>query len=580
MKPKFLSTCQKVILTVFLTSISYVAISQNTIQNADAKPNGKLQNYAITPQLPKPPKPEPFEVTTIPVPKEVSEVSLENYLPDNEHLIMDVTMKGKRDSDLAVMKEDGSGFKCLTCGLDKPIGDEMPVPLPDGKRVYTPRGILECNPSIVDCKEAKIIPLNMPQIPNARILARIATNMSQDGIHVAYTLVTTRPGALVLVSELTRVSDAKGERYELTNTRVIAGDKNPEIAEYRHFNYGGGEIKSFAGMGRYLQIITTFEANNYDICKIDLKTGEVGRFTRHYSYDEGVYPSPDGKWVIFQTQRHHNRMDAFGLIPRPLIAGSTLSAGVAESRNQLLEPNREGNDGKGRHRRFYGLTMTDQYGDRARLPEQGYTGQNLTVAKDNLTEYNHFGNFAWHNSSTKGVFWEQKDHMQLKEGEQFGRLRLIKFTSRKPTTPEPIYTPTFEWASKLEDLKPMIVKPIKPGVMKGLVGGYANVSIDSSNIKRPMVKFDYHNFTDDGEYVLNGFEKRNLENIKESYTLNSYWEADIIVSGKHTGYLKANNVFLSFGKMGSGTIKAKLDKHEVDVDLSKGLPTGVPGELR
>ena len=542
----------------------------------------KPKNYSLVPSLPKAPKPEPFEVTTIPIPKEVSEVSLVNYLPDNEHLIMDVTMKGKSESDLAVMKEDGSDFKCLTCNLNQPIGDEMPVPLPDGKRVYTPRGILECSPSIINCKEAKILPLVYPQIPGAKFLARIATNMSQDGIHVAYTLITTRPTSLVLVSELTRVSDSKGERYELTNTKVIAGDKTVETESsyFRPYYSGNGEVKSFTDMGRYLSTITTFEANNYDICKIDLKTGEVSRFTRHFSYDEGVYPSPDGKWIIFQTQRHHNRMDAFGLIPRPLIAGTTLAAGVAEYRNQWVMPNREGKDGKGRHRRFYGLTMTDQYGDRNRLPEAGYTGQNLTTAKDNLTEYNHYGNFTWHNSSTKGVFWEQKDHWKLKEGEQLGRLRLIKFISRKPTKPLPIFTPNLDWASKLEDLQPLVTKIPKAGKLQGKVSGYAEISIDSSEVNEPMFKIEYFDFTDDGEYILNGFEKRNLESPRDVFSRNSRWFADIKVSGKHSGYLKVNDVRFYANKIGSGTIKAVLDKHKVDVDLAKGLPTGVDGELR
>jgi len=558
--------------------VSQTPAPQTNVYIGKAKP----KNYSLKPTLPKPPKPEPFEVTTIPVPKEVSEVSLVNYLPDNEHLIMDVTMKGKTVSDLAVMKEDGSGFKCLTCDLNQPIGDEMPVPLPDGKRVYTPRGILECSPSIVDCKEAKILPLVYPQIPGARFLARIATNMSQDGVHVAYTLITTRPTSLVLVSELTRVSDSKGERYELTNTKVLAGDKNLESDDsyFRPYYSGNGEVKSFTDMGRYLSTITTFEANNYDICKIDLKTGEVSRFTRHFSYDEGVYPSPDGKWMIFQSQRHHNRMDAFGLIPRPLIAGTTLAAGVAEYRNQWILPNREGKDGNGRHRRFYGLTMTDQYGDRDRLPSQGYTGQNLTVAKDNLTEYNHFGNFAWHKSSTKGVFWEQKDHWLLKEGEQLGRLRLIKFTSRKPTAPLSVYTPDLEWAPKLENLKPMNMNIPSAGKLLGKVAGYANISIDSTDAKEPMFKIEYFNFTDDGEYVLNGSERRNLESSKDIFSRNSRWDADIKVSGKHTGFLKAEDVRFYATKIGSGKIKAALDKYKVDVDLAKGLPTGVEGQLR
>ncbi len=581
-KMRFKLFISSTIITIVL-QLHFNVLSQS--MNFDSKKLGTNtpKNYSIAPKLPKPPKPEAFEVTTIPIPSEVSEVSLVNYLPDNEHLIMDVTMKGKHESDLAVMKEDGSEFKCLTCHLNQPIGDEMPVPLPDGKRVYTPRGILECSPSIVDCKEAKILPLVFPEIPGARFLARIATNMSQDGIHVAYTLITTRPTSLVLVSELTRVSDQKGERYELTKTRVIAGDKTLETdsSYFRPYFYGNGEVKSFTDMGRYLSTITTFEANNYDICKIDLKTGDVSRFTRHFSYDEGVYPSPDGKWIIFQTQRHHNRMDAFGLIPRPLIAGTSLSAGVAEYRNQWIAPHREGKDGNGRHRRFYGLTMTDQFGDRNRLPEKGYTGQNLTVAKDNLSEYNHFGNFAWHKSSTKGIFWEQKDHWQLKEGEQLGRLRLIKFISRKPTNPLPVYTPTLDWALKLEDLKPMVNTKIPTeGILKGKVSGYANISLDTSNPKEPMFKIEYFNFTDDGEYVLNGNEKRNAPNPNDPFSRTSHWFADLKVSGKHKGFLKVDNVWFYPDKIGSGTINAQLDNRKVDVDLAKGLPTGVPGELR
>ena len=68
-------------------------------------------------------------------------------------------------------------------------------------------------------------------------------------------------------------------------------------------------------------------------------------------------------------------MDAFGLIPRPLIAGLPQAAGVSYQRNAEFE--------KGNYKatRFYGLTMTDNNGDRARLPEEGYTGINIMTDK-------------------------------------------------------------------------------------------------------------------------------------------------------------------------------------------------------
>lgn len=557
------------ILALFVLAMvaGYSAIAQNT----------KSINYSITPQLPAPPKPEPFTVTTIPLPKDVLSAVLVNYLPDGEHLIMEVEMAGSKKADLAVMNEDGSGFKVLTSGLKEKIGGEMPVPLPDGKRVYTPTGVLECNPSIVNCKEAKILPLIYPEIPGAKILMRIATNMSQDGVHVAYTVLTSASQCLVLISELTRVSDEKGERYELAKTKVIAGDKTFEgkPEDFRPFAYGNGEIKSFADMGKSLITISSFESNNFDLAKIDLTTGAISRFTRHFSYDEGTYPSPDGKWVIFQTHRHTTRMDAFGLIPRPMIAGTVLGGGIAEYRNQWVAPV-ESNGGD--RRRFYGLTMLDQYGDRARLPEDGYTGQNLMTADDDVKTYTHFGNLTWHKSSTKGVFWEQKDPWQTKDGEQRGRLRMIRFTSRKPTQPLAVFTPDLKWAIDLKDLQPLHVSMPTEGKLQGKVSGYAQISIDSSNAKEPMFRIDYFNFTDDGEYILNGYEKTSM--AKQAYTLEAHWIADIQVSGKREGFLKVTDAKLYLLKIGSGTIEAKLGDHHILVDLAKGLPTGVPGELR
>ena len=89
-------------------------------------------------ELPTPPKPEPFELSTIPLPDSVMDAVLVNYLPDYEHIIMEVRFRGKEKSDLAIMKDDGSGFTCLTYDLKEELGGEMPCPLPNRKTVYTP----------------------------------------------------------------------------------------------------------------------------------------------------------------------------------------------------------------------------------------------------------------------------------------------------------------------------------------------------------------------------------------------------------------------------------------------------------
>ena len=532
------------------------------------------KNYSIIPKLPPAPKPELFTVTTINLPQDVFESDLVNYLPDGEHLIMEVHYVGKKKSDLAVMKEDGSNFKCLTCNLNEEIGDEMPVPLPDGKTVYSPRGVLECSPSIVDCKEAKILPLVYPDIPDAKIVRRIATNMSPNGKHVATGLVTTK-GYLVLVSELTRVSDEKGERYELQNGKVVASSPNEaDFAAFRPKIDGAGEVKSFADGGKSLINLALFESTNYDLAKIDLTNGSITRLTKHFSYDEGTYPSPDGNWVIFQTHRHTTRMDAFGLIPRPLIAGMPQAAGVSMQRNAEFEENYKAT-------RFYGLTMTDKYGDRVRLPEEGYTGISIMTDKEDAKLYNHLGNFAWHPSSTRGFFWEQKDPETVKEGELSGRLRFIKFSSRKPTTPLPAVFPDMKWATDLKDFKWVTTNYPEQGILKGKVSGHAEISMQkqapgSSEEPRRIIK--YVNFTDDGVYILNGSESSTLRS--GGYDKPVSWDADIIVSGKYQGFLMAKDVKFRVTSRSSGTIKAQLGKRKIDVDLAKGLPTGVPGVRR
>ena len=560
--------------TVALFVLSFQMYAQDKGKVVNMKAETLSTNYSIIPKLPPAPKPEAFKVTTIPLPDSVIEADLVNYLPDGKHIMMEIHLVGKKKSDLAVMKEDGSDFNCLTCNLKEEIGDEMPVPLPDGKRVYTPRGVLECSPSIVDCKEARIIPLVYPAIPGATIVRRIATNMSPNGVHVATGLVSTR-GYIVLVSELTRVSDDKGDRYELQKGKVVASSPNEaEFAGFRPKIDGAGEVKSFADGGKSLINLALFESNNYDLAKINLTNGSITRLTKHFSYDEGTYPSPDGNWVIFQTHRHITRMDAFGLIPRPLIAGLPQAAGVSYQRNAEFE-------GHPKAARFYGLTLADKWGDRVRLPEEGYTGINLMTDKDDVTLYNHLGNFAWHPSSTHGIFWEQKDPATVKEGELTGRLRMATFTSRKPTKPLEPVIPDMKWATDLKDFKWTTTTYPKQGILKGKISGHAEISTlkpaqGSSDEPRRVIK--YLDFSDDGVYILNGTESSTLR--AGGYDKPVIWNTDIKVSGKQTGFLRAKDVNFRITSMSSGTIQAQLGKRKIDVDLSKGLPTGVPGELR
>src|SRR5690349_16615212 len=102
-------------ITMGLLVLSFQMHAQDKGKIVKVMAANQRTNYSIIPKLPPPPKPEPFRVTTLPLPDSVIEAVLVNYLPDGQHLIMEINLVGKKKSDLAVMKEDGSDFNCLTC---------------------------------------------------------------------------------------------------------------------------------------------------------------------------------------------------------------------------------------------------------------------------------------------------------------------------------------------------------------------------------------------------------------------------------------------------------------------------------
>ncbi len=99
-------------------------------------------------------------------------------------------------------------------------------------------------------------------------------------------------------------------------------------------------------------------------------------------------------------------------------------------------------------------------------------------------------------------FWEQKDPSTVKSGELTGRLRFIKFTSRKPTKPLPVVFPDLKWATDLKDFKWTTSTYPEQGVLKAKVSGYAEISMtkpEQGSADEPRRVIKYVDFTDDGE---------------------------------------------------------------------------------
>lgn len=524
--------------------------------------------------LPPPPAPLPFSVSTIPLPAEVKAAAA-LWTPDGSRLVL-VTTMADESNQVALIDEDGSNYECLTCGLPDIDGvkDEGQGFLADGNSLYIGSHVLECAPSITDCQTPELIPVEPITTPYLD-LGTTTKILSPDGIHIGVTKLTSRVLVLAVMGELSRVSDELGDRYDVINTKVIAGDKHFEN-DFDNLIFplnASGEVKRFMDGGRSFGTVGVGAGGNFDVLKTDLATGEVSRFTKHFSYDEANYESPNGEWVIVQTNRTTERMDVFGLVPRPFFTDFGVARSIGYYRNQVIDPPAE-------RRRYYGLTLLDKYGDRARLPEEGYVGQDLTVAPDNITTYNQFKKVSWHKDSTRIVFWEQKDPELLALGEQHGRLRLLEFTSLSPTTPLVPFTPDPTWAQPLDE---NFVPPeyAQEGTVAGAVSGYAEVSYyENSTDPGGMainghIDVTYVNYSEDGKSVLNG-----TENVDYSLASGTTWDADVTVTGCNQGSFKTTDVTLFVQSIGSGTIRAELNGRVIEEDIGTGLPTGVPGERK
>ena len=351
--------------------------------------------------LPPPPAPEPFSVETIPLPADVVKAFAPIYTPDGSKLVLAVTFDDGA-THAATMNEDGSDFECHTCGLiDKlPKKNQNGIGfLADNNSLYLRTHVLECSPSIYDCQNPELVPVEPITTPFTELFE--TTNViSPDGIHIGVTKITSDILAMGVMGALNRVSDGLGDRYEVINQKVIAGDRvfgDPDAeGNLTWLLNGSGEVKRFMDRGASFAAIGIGGGGNFDVMKTDLSTGEVSRFTQHFSMDESVYESPDGEWAIVQTLRTSDRMDVFGLVPRPTFVSLGVAQGIGHYRNQQIGVDGSDLERGSDRRRFYGLTLPDKYGDRARTAEEGYVGQDLTVAPDNLTEYNQFGSVGWH----------------------------------------------------------------------------------------------------------------------------------------------------------------------------------------
>ena len=294
---------------------------------------------------------QPIQIQRIGLPHGIKSAAWPVFTHDGSHVLFFSTATNTSGGstgrgatvELWITGLNGKGQHCLTCGLANDptsTGEGEVTPFSDGKRVFfgsfkqpgsSSYGVLECSPSVVDCRQARILPVDFSAADPASIPAGgiethaeanlggdYAAKLAQDDVHVGWSDIRADSVEMMLVGTLTR-SPAK---YVVTGSRVInpaspssAADSNAAtwsasgaLYEFKTFTHGGADATYVEGGGLQL--------GNPDVWQANLKTGRRTRLTANPDYDEDNAGSPDGSLLALWSNRTMHMTDWYGgLLP-------------------------------------------------------------------------------------------------------------------------------------------------------------------------------------------------------------------------------------------------------------------------
>ncbi|MGP3955642.1 hypothetical protein ACTWPT_06555 [Nonomuraea sp. 3N208] len=518
------------VVTLTLTGAVPAAGAQRRDDNACATA-GCLGGQALPP-----PVPEKVVQHVVPLPASITSVTFPGYTADGSRILAAATSTGFTGTQLVSFTEDGTDVRCLTCGTGNGADVLKPFAFPDGRRVLirlgaqspsspADHGVVECAPSVLDCREATIVPIVPPSADDPNVVQdQRELRVAPDGVHVALSQIRRTAGGLPsgvgIVGRLVRHGDA----YQVEDARAVAE--------------GSGELKGFTPDGQqitYTRFLNAFEAGNPDDVTVDLRTGSEKRATTALDWDEDIDFSPyhaQGRcWMVVGSGRGAGLLETVSQVRRPTLIEAGLSSLPFSVFNQpqVAEP-----------------WLVDEFDARG-----DYLGQPLAPGAV-AGGWNSRANFTWKPDGTAVIFGQQQI------GGTKSRVVLARLPQRKPgravTGPA---TPTPGWAPPLAGYVPADPMPPKP--LDGKVSGRAEVSLRPSPVPDYdfVIEVAYTNFADEPGFVIDGVERSYFDRPGVNGA-DSLYSADLVVSGGHTGYLKADNVLIRPNAI-RGTIESRVD---------------------
>lgn len=465
-----------------------------------------------------------FEEIPVPAGTVVTGVDL---LPDGEHWLLGITVDGA--AHFAVTRPDGTGYRCLTCGLT--AAAEKPEVLEDEKRIWLTNtsgqtsgaladfqwSMLECLPDIYDCRDRTLVPVDFP-IDSLTSLPQGAQNREAtpdgDGRYVVWNEVRTLEGTRVTVGRIERGAT----QYRVVDPRVVqpqfstTGGPADWVAGGRF--YEGGR---FVLGNRYLKYQTTRTALNYDTGLLDLATGQYRYMTRDLDYNETGDASPDGSWYTYSSARGLDRMDVFTQLVRPPFIDMAAFGQI-------------GRVGLFNNRRCMNEAWLMGFGGQR---QDGYGGQPL------LTEDNWLARKRqWYPDSKHILLTEQllpNVAAGVPRGRQF-RLRVVRLPG-PATEPMPeLSLDDVDWDAvsvPADEYRGIASRQVPVRVLRGRVSGRAVLTY-LGTFAAGSWKVRYHNYSDDGVNFVSG-----QESIRVPVAAGvSVWTADLRSTGVRRGTTK------------------------------------------
>ncbi|MCB1004370.1 MAG: hypothetical protein KDB35_09325, partial [Acidimicrobiales bacterium] len=434
---------------------------------------------------------EAIRLEVVPTPDGVRGARYAAWTADGGAIVYSGIPEGRDTVELLRVDEDGGDPACLTCDVEHSVDEPLlkAIAFPDGERILVRVGeqspivngthaVVECAPSVADCADATLVPIEAPSTDDAAVQQpQREFRLSPDGSTVGFSQVrTAADGSTAFVASVGTLR-RDGDRYVVDEARVVS-----QLGELKNFTPDGAAV--------LVSAFTTLpdRAADPDIVRIDLATGEQSDVTDNGDYDEDIAFAPDQASYAVFSARGTGLFETVSQLRRPNDIGPGLDALFGylfvDHRKELLEP-------------WLVPTGAEQHGDLGQLLNPG----SLDEGWDARTLV------GWHPDGDRLLFWEDR-------GDPFGaptadgtRFLVVHFPGRTPApAPEVATSPTPEWAPLLAGYVPeeLPVAESRDGEVSGRVTVVHTPSATTPGAG--TIEVTYEDFSDDGEWVIDGTE--------------------------------------------------------------------------